>query len=214
MKLKMSSQDFIQKSIQAKIAGVSKERLENLALQCKKFKDTNYSFVECGVGGGGCLSLMKYISGERNKIFGFDSFEGMPPITEKDLGVYNKDNPSKHVGANFSGGIENVRTNFKTLNVSMENVNLIKGFHEHTLTPENIDSVGSIAILRLDSDWYESTKVCLERLYDKVIKGGVIIIDDYGHWVGAKRAVDEFRASLCIKTPLIRTDFTEFYWVK
>jgi O-methyltransferase len=74
--------------------------------------------------------------------------------------------------------------------------------------------MGEIAILRLDNDWYESTKFCLEKLYDKVIDGGIIIIDDYGHWVGAKRAVDEFREKNNIITPLIQTDYTEYYWIK
>jgi hypothetical protein len=57
---------------------------------------------------------------------------------------------------------------------------------------------------RLDSQWYESTKICLEKLYDKVVDGGTIIIDDYGHWVGCKNAVDEFRHKHNILNPLIQ----------
>ena len=69
-------------------------------------------------------------------------------------------------------------------------------------------------MLRLDGDWYESTKICLEKLYDKVVVGGVIIIDDYGHWVGAKNATDEFRTTNNIVSPLLQTDYTEYYWIK
>jgi hypothetical protein len=196
---------------------VSKERLTNLRNHCEKFKDTHYSFVECGVARGGCLALMKHVS-VNNKIFGFDSFEGMPDITDEDLGTYNKSDIYTgfgKVGDNLSGGIENVYHTFKTLNLDMENVFLVKGFFNDTLNiQKNIDNIGEIAILRLDGDWYESTKICLEKLYDKVITGGLVIIDDYGHWVGSKRATDEFRIKNNILSPLLQTDYTEHYWIK
>ena len=82
------------------------------------------------------------------------------------------------------------------------------------MNQENIDKIGEIAVLRLDGDWYESTKICLDKLYDRVIEGGIIIIDDYGHWVGAKKAVDNFRNKYNILSPLIQTDYTEHYWIK
>jgi O-methyltransferase len=201
-----------------KLSMVSLERLNNLYTQCNKFINTSYSFVECGVAKGGCLALMKFVSGKNNKIFGFDSFEGMPNITKEDIGAYNKSDPltgGGKVGDNLSGGIQNVYKTFKTLNLDMNNVTLIKGFFNETLNKdENICKIGEIAILRLDGDWYESTKICLEKLYDKVIIGGLIIIDDYGHWVGAKIAVDEFRNKYNITTPLIQTDYTEYYFIK
>jgi O-methyltransferase len=197
---------------------VSKERLINLYKQCEKFKDTNLSFVECGVAKGGCLALMTYVKGNNNTIYGFDSFDGMPDITKEDLGDYNKSdihNGTGKPGDNLSGGIENVYKTFKTLNIDMKNVTLIKGYFENTLNiSANIENIGNIGVLRLDGDWYESTMICLEKLYDKVIVGGVIIIDDYGHWVGAKRATDEFRTKHNILSPLIQTDYTEHYWVK
>lgn len=195
---------------------VSKERLTNLFNQCQKFRNTNYSFVECGVARGGCLALMKSVAGEGNQIFGFDSFEGMPEITKEDLGEYNKsDIQTGIVGYNFSGGIETVYNTFQTLHLDMKNVTLVKGFFQDTLhVPKNIDNLGQIGILRLDGDWYDSTKVCLEKLYKKVVIGGAIIIDDYGHWVGAKRATDEFRMKHNITSPLIQTDYTEHYWIK
>jgi O-methyltransferase len=191
---------------------VSKERLMNLACQCQKFRDTGFSFVECGVAKGGCLALMKSIS-NTNTIFGFDSFENMPPITQEDIGEYNKSNILTDFG-NLSGGIENVYNTFRTLQLNMENVHLVKGFFNSTLTPSIINEIGPIAILRLDSDWYESTKICLDRLYDNVIDDGVIIIDDYGHWVGAKKATDEFRLARGITSPLQSSDYTERYWIK
>jgi hypothetical protein len=195
---------------------VSRERLLNLYDKCSKFNSTNYSFVECGVARGGCLALMKSVAGKDNKVIGFDSFEGLPEIVEKDIDIsHNKNDPTSYIGVNLSGGIENVYKTFKLLNLDMNNVSLIKGFFEETLNDsKNIDSVGKIAILRLDGDWYESTKVCLEKLYDKVVVGGVIIIDDYGYWVGAKNATDEFRTKHSIDSPLLQTDYAEHYWIK
>ena len=193
---------------------VSKERLLNLETHCKKFIDTSYSFVECGVAKGGCLALMKHVAGTNNKIFGLDSFEGLPAITEKDRGTSNHCNPDEYVNKNLSGGIQSVYKTFDTLGIDMTNVHLVKGFFKDTLTKETIDSIGTIAVLRLDGDWYESTKICLETLYDKVVVGGVIIIDDYGYWVGAKVATDEFRMKRSIDTPLQKTDCTEYYWIK
>jgi hypothetical protein len=196
---------------------VSAERLENLRTQCIKFKKSNFSFIECGVGRGGCLALMAFYAGLNNKIYGFDSFEGMPAITNEDLGDYNKTSPTQgfgSVGYNISGGIDTVRTLFKNLKIPMQNVKLIKGFFEDSIKADIINEVGNIAILRLDGDWYNSTMVCLERLYDKVVDGGVIIIDDYGHFIGAKRATDEFRERRGITSPLIQTDYTEYYWIK
>ena len=217
-RLKNLSNALIHKLLSDKFTLVSKERLKNLHVQCSKFKYTNYSFVECGVAKGGCLAMMKFASGENNKIFGFDSFEGMPNITKEDLDDYNKVCPLRgfgKVGDNLSGGITNVYNTFNKLSLNMTNVKLVKGFFQDTLQiKENIDNIGEIAVLRLDGVWYESTKICLDKLYDSVIEGGIIIIDDYGHFVGAKRAVDEFRKKRNINSKFIQTDYTEHYWIK
>ena len=213
------SNTFIDKVLSEKTTMVSKERLINLYKQCDKFKNTNFSFVECGVAKGGCLALMKYVAGDNNKIFGFDSFEGMPDIDkEKDIGAWNKSCPlagNGKVGQNLSGGIQSVYNTFEKLELNFHNTELVKGFFNDTLNiQENIDKLGDIAILRLDGDWYNSVKICLDKLYDKVIDGGVIIIDDYGHFIGAKNATDEFRTKNNIKSPLIQADYTEHYWIK
>ena len=214
IKLK-NNNNFIKELISNKMTLVSKERLINLYNHCSNFKDTKYSFVECGVAKGGCLAMMKYCSGINNKIFGFDSFEGMPDIIDKDISNYNKSDPKCWIGKSLCDGINSVYTTFDKLNLDMNNVTLVKGFFQNTLQiQENIDNISEIAVLRLDGDWYESTKICLEKLYDKVIENGVIIIDDYGHFIGAKIATDEFRIKHKILTPLIQTDYTEYYWVK
>jgi hypothetical protein len=81
----------------------------------------------------------------------------------------------------------------------------VKGKVEHTLPYPDINE---IALLRLDTDWYESTKHELETLYDKLVSGGVLIIDDYGHWSGARKAVDEFIEKRNLKLFLNRIDYT------
>jgi len=86
-----------------------------------------------------------------------------------------------------------------------EKIHFIKGKVEDTL-PE--PSVGKIALLRLDTDWYESTRHELEHLYDLLVPGGILIIDDYGHWSGCKKAVDEFMAARGINIFLSRIDYT------
>jgi hypothetical protein len=72
--------------------------------------------------------------------------------------------------------------------------------------------MGRIALLRLDGDWYDSTKFCLHYLANNVSSGGVIVIDDYGYSEGCRRAVDEFLAAQATPIMLHRTDFTGRYW--
>jgi O-methyltransferase len=208
-------EEIISKILTNGFSMISKERLVNLYTQCEKFKDTQYSFVECGVAKGGALALMKFVA-NNNKVIGFDSFEGMPPITEKDISDYNKScifTGFGKVGDNLSGGIDSVYNSFDVLNISMDNVVLVKGYFEKTVG-KNKKICDKIAVLRLDGDWYESTKVCLDQLYEQVVEGGCIIIDDYGHWNGCKLATDEFREKHNINSPLIHTDYTEVYWIK
>ena len=208
---------FINKILSDKMTMVSIEKLINLYKQCHKFKNTNYSFVECGVAKGGCLALMTYVAGDNNKVFGFDSFEEMLNIDkEKDIDKYNKSEPTLLVDNPVTkNSINDVYTTFNTLNLNFNNTHLVKGYFEDTLNiQDNIDKLGDIAILRLEEYCYNSVKVCLDKLYEKVIDGGIIIIENYDNLIGVKNATDEFRAKNNIKSPLIENDFTEFYWVK
>ena len=84
-------------------------------------------------------------------------------------------------------------------------VHLVKGRVEETI-PEHAPD--SIAFLRLDTDWYESTKHELEHLFPRLSRHGVLIVDDYGHWKGARKAVDEYFAENKIKILLSRVDYT------
>jgi hypothetical protein len=188
---------------------ISKARLYNLYNLCKSNLPLG-DFVECGVAKGGCLAFLTWLSKELS-VWGFDSFEEMPELTDEDENC-----GSEWVGYNCSGakGEEEAIETFRRFSVSMKNVKIVKGWFENTLQNYR-SSIKSIAILRLDNDWYKSTKYCLETLYDLVPKGGIIIIDDYHTFTGCYKAVNEFRELQNITTPIITTEKgSEAYWIK
>jgi O-methyltransferase len=151
-------------------------------------------FVECGVWNGGAVGLMGLVSREPRTIHLFDSFEGLPEPSEED-GVSNARSsrgPLKALGACVGEKAPAVRDFLvKRLGLSEESLVFHVGWFQDTV-PVDAPSIGKISILRLDGDWYESTRVCLNELYDKLSPGGFLIIDDYGDLVGCRRAVDEF----------------------
>lgn len=179
-------------------------------------------FAECGVWKGGCAAIMAYVSKKRKsdrKIWLFDSFEGLPEPTDKDGIIAKGYAKNKTTGKLESinecvGPIEDVKKIFfDILKINPKNVMINRGWFQDTL-PKTKDQIGELAILRLDGDWYESTKVCLDNLYDTVIIGGYIILDDYGHWEGCKKALQEFFESKNINPPLIKIDYTGVYFRK
>ena len=193
------------------LALVPRPRLHNLERLCAAFADRLGAFVECGVARGGCLALMSALAGPDRLVWGFDSFEGMPELTEEDEG-----SGAFWVGVMCAGrsGVTAVAETFDTLGISSDNVRLVKGWFEETV-PLWVDAIGEIAILRLDSDWYRATRFCLEAFYERVEPGGAVIIDDYLTFTGCRRAVDEFRASRHIEATLHVTDPDgEVFWLK
>jgi FkbM family methyltransferase len=200
---------FIDKIKSDNLSMIPEIRLQKLSEWCLRHKNSEGSFVECGVAKGGCLALMKYLSGNNKSIWGFDSFEGLPEQTVED-----EEDGKEWVGHNCSEkGMGFVQETFEKLNLNKKNVNIIKGYFKDTLLKHK-PKIGRIAILRLDSDWYMSTKTCLETLYENVIEGGVILIDDYGTFKGCRKAVDEFRTKNKIISSLRKTDEHEHYWIK
>src|SRR4029077_4245895 len=113
----------------------------------------------------------------------FDTFEGLPEPT--------RENPDYERAVQFAGkcrgGLEEVEGLFQRL--GLRNYRLIKEMFQETLP---VADTGAIGLLHIDGDWYESTRVCLENLWDSVSEGGIVQIDDYGEWQGCKKAVDEF----------------------
>jgi O-methyltransferase len=109
--------------------------------------------------------------------------------------------------------LDEVRRNLAKTGYPSHHLHFIEGDVCATLrNPVNVPN--SIAILRLDTDWYDSTRTELEVLYEKVSPGGVVLIDDYGYWLGARKAVDEFIERLSDPVYLCRTDNTGIEFVK
>jgi len=163
-------------------------------------------FVECGVfrGGNALIAARIFeIHKSEKKVYLFDTFSGMTEPTKFDISTStNLPVLNKYLSVkrdNFTdwayASIEEVKENFKKINLLKDNIIFIQGKVEDTLNqPENIPT--SISFLRLDTDWYESTKIELEILYKKLVVGGILVIDDYGSFDGAKKAVDEFFSEL------------------
>jgi hypothetical protein len=181
-------------------------------------------FVECGVWKGGsagimALALQKFGSGQDRRLHLFDSFEGLPAPREEDGVQAAEYSGGVNTGALESvhqceAGIDIVRQFlFQTLGIPQSNVTFHQGWFQDTI-PKLGEGPSKISILRLDGDWYESTKVCLEHLYDRVPAGGFIILDDYFAWEGCKKATDEFRNARGITSPLTRIDVDCAYWIK
>lgn len=158
-------------------------------------------FVECGVWKGGSIMLIIKELLKRNiidrDIYLYDTFEGMTMPTEKDKSLFGGKNPviewAKQVrGANSEwcyASIEEVRNNVLSLGYPQERIHFVKGKVEETLLstlPERV------ALLRLDTDWYESTYKEMVYLFPLLVTKGVLIVDDYGYWEGAKKACDQY----------------------
>jgi hypothetical protein len=99
------------------------------------------------------------------------------------------------------------------MGIAENRVVIHSGWFQSTL-PNLGSELHSIAVLRLDGDWYESTKICFDYLYDRVSPGGVILLDDYFCWEGCRKATDEFRVARGLKEPIIRIDSDSGYWIK
>ncbi len=159
-------------------------------------------YVECGVWKGGNLILFKKFLEESKKIsrkiYAYDTFEGMTNPDDNDFDISTTEKAEKLLmqdkekKTNVWGicSLNNVKDNILKTIGNLDNIEFVEGPVEKTLNEKNIPK--RISLLRLDTDWYSSTKKELDALYEKVSKGGVIIIDDYGHWGGSKKAVDEF----------------------
>lgn len=174
-------------------------------------------FCECGVWKGGssmmiALTLRKNNINDR-KIYLYDTFEGMSEPTEADKAISGQSAEtllqSQDKMADQSiwcySSMDEVKKNLLSTGYPSNQLIFIKGKVEDTLP---VQAPGSLALLRLDTDWYESTKIELEILYPSLQKAGVLIIDDFGHWQGAKKAVVEYFAKQNNGVLINRIDYT------
>lgn len=181
-------------------------------------------FVECGVWRGGSTmviikTLQKFNALDR-QVWLFDTFEGMSKPTEEDkdftdlsaeVQLKNSKKDKENIIWAYAT-LDDVKRNIALTNYPIENVHFIKGKVEDTLPNKQYFNLCSL--LRLDTDWYDSTKIELECFYPLLQSKGVLIIDDYGHWQGCKKAVDEYFENLQVFPLLQRIDYTGRLFVK
>jgi O-methyltransferase len=183
-------------------------------------------FVECGVAGGAQIGAFQYaisIAQKNKKIWAFDSYEGIPLAGEFDteqagIGAitHNKFLPIEErlVSSGITcHSVENVKENFAKWNLPIHNIEFVKGWFQNTL-PNYEKQIDKISILRLDGDLHESTLVCLQHLYPKVVKNGIVIIDDYA-LEGCRVAVKQYFESIKKALPeMINVDGNGVHYFK
>jgi O-methyltransferase len=214
---------------------VNLETLYEQAVYCER-NEVAGDFVECGVWKGGAMGLMalanfKYGVTRRN-LHLFDIFDDIcepnplldgektimefQKLTGIKQGYSGKLVPVKGVYKLF-GGPGNLEENMdlfeKIIKYPKEYIHYHVGWFQNTL-PLDEKSIKQIAILRLDGDLYASIKVCINVLYDKVVIGGIIIVDDYGTYEGCRKAIDEFVLERNIKVFLNYSNAFCGYWIK
>ena len=194
--------EFIKISKQFSMTGEKRMYLLSQAVLNIKNHKLEGDFVECGVWRGGNILLYKLLNDFYNldkTIYAYDTFEGMTKPEEIDKDYRGKLADKKMQSQQKSEQIQNIHAFAKIETVkknvskytNLNKIKFIKGPVEETLSiEENLPS--KISVLRLDTDWYKSTKIELNSLYPRLVKGGVLIIDDYGHFEGARKAVDEY----------------------
>lgn len=195
----------------ASIAPYTKSSVERLAAMAEAIRSIDREgmpgdIVECGVWRGGNIILSRMLSPGRI-CWLYDTFNGMTRPRSVDrtrsgrsaLDSYNRKVERGQVWAAASVG--EVRANLDHMGVlNNDRLIFIEGDVEVTLNdPENVPD--KIALLRLDTDWHDSTKIELEVLYPKLVPGGYLIVDDYGHWMGARKAVDDYLGNIP-RTPI------------
>jgi O-methyltransferase len=171
------------------------------------------SIVECGVWRGGSMAAVARTLVQRNDLsrdlYLFDTFEGLPAPKAEDIdysGTHAAEVIQKNPAARCGDAPEDqVREVMRVTGYPAEKIHLVPGKVEETIPASAPDS---IALLRLDTDWYQSTMHELVHLFPRVPKSGIVIIDDYGHWQGARKACDEYFAQNRIPIFLSRIDYT------
>lgn len=194
-------------------------------------------FVECGIWKGGAVGLMAqtnlFFGKNERHIHCFDIFDNIcepDPKIDGEWAIQQASILSGRPPESFTGALKPVKNIYAShggactleevkmlienkIGYPKEYLHYYKGWFQDTL-PVNSRSIKEIALLRIDADWYASTKICLEYLYDKVVPGGFIIIDDYGTYDGCRKAVDEWITARGKKVFLHHASKDTRYWIK
>jgi hypothetical protein len=179
------------------------ERIYALAQACRYIVQAGIAgaVVECGVWRGGssmvaARTLRSLGAGDR-ELYLYDTFAGMPKPTDADLDVkgrpaidrFQRSQTGDDSSSWDAASLDDVKSNLGRTGYDPSKVHYVRGKVEETLPAQ---ALARIALLRLDTDWYESTRHELETLWPRLEPGGVLIVDDYGYWKGSRKAVDEY----------------------
>jgi predicted O-methyltransferase YrrM len=159
-------------------------------------------FVECGVWRGGssmiAMKTLQHFGISDRRFWLFDTFEGMTEASPLDVDIYGQ-SAAKWMAEKADeratdlvwalSPLDEVKQNIAITGYDASLITYVEGDIRHTAHQAGI---GSIALLRLDTDFYDSTKIELEVLFPRLVEEGVLIVDDFGHWQGARKAVDEY----------------------
>jgi hypothetical protein len=215
--------------IHAACAGLTMTSIERMYAL---YKATRYvidagvpgDLVECGVWRGGSVMLMaatllRYGTSDR-VIWLYDTFDGMTPSSVDDVQEMSG-RPASEILAERERSLDDpfwgvaprahVEDNLRQTGYPMERLRFVEG---NVLTTIPSETPELIALLRLDTDWFASTSHELYHLYPRLTRGGVLLVDDYGYWRGARKATDEYLAALPAPPLLNRIDFTGRIGVK
>ncbi|MEH3034768.1 MAG: class I SAM-dependent methyltransferase [Aeromicrobium erythreum] len=170
--------------------------------------------VECGVWRGGamlgCALTLDALGDHSRDLYLYDTYEGMSEPTERDVHIWHGRTAEDELERRTNraapiwepGKVDDVASAFDASQYPRDKIHFVKGKVEDTI-PATVPE--QIAILRLDTDWYESTRHELEHLYPRLSPGGILIIDDYGSWQGSRDATDEYFADHPDPVFLVRT---------
>jgi len=179
--------------------------------------DIQGAFLECGVYKGGSMmtvALTLMAEGVKDReLYLFDTFEGMPSPEARDIDLWGKPALDRFAGYKISdvssewmnASLASVKHAMSSTGYPMERIHFVEGLVENTI-PENAPDL--IALVRLDTDWYQSTIHEMHHLYPRLSPKGILLVDDYGHFKGARDAVDEYFEKNKLTPYLHRIDYT------
>jgi O-methyltransferase len=180
--------------------------------------DLDGDFAETGVWrGGSCMLIAETLlalSSSSRQIFLFDTFTGHPqPDADKDVDIWGNRAIDEWQRMTRDGNhdwgyvsLEEVQANLALTGYPTNNLVFVKGMVEETV--RHVPSMDKLALLRLDTDWHDSTRASLEYLYPRLVSGGVLIVDDYGHYQGQRMALDAYLKATGESILLNRIDYS------
>lgn len=171
--------------------------------------------VECGTWRGGMAAGLLAVGGAHRIYHFFDSFEGLPPAGALDgerAHDWQAEPGAPRLNDNCAATFEDVSRNLARAALPGQRYEIHRGWFEDTLP--RLSRTTQIAVLRLDGDWYDSTMTCLDQLFDLVLPGGIVLLDDYLHWEGCTRAVHDFLSKRKAVEGIRQSRFGAVSWIR